>query len=103
MLLCRIQGSPNLEGQVPEFISLRKRLAQLYPLFIASYNFQGYGGGIRTHLHKGNYLTAKLLLALTSTVTPGSESHETHDLILISDGSGSLQSSRGNCRLLLVV
>jgi hypothetical protein len=37
-------------------------------------------------------LTAKLLLALASTVILGSESHRTHDHILLSDGSGSLQS-----------
>jgi uncharacterized membrane protein YkvI len=39
------------------------------------------------------YLTAKLLLALASTVILGSESHGTHDLILLSDGSGSLQTT----------
>jgi hypothetical protein len=37
-------------------------------------------------------LTAKLLLALASTVILGSESHRTHDRILLSDGSGSLQT-----------
>jgi hypothetical protein len=35
-------------------------------------------------------LTAKLLLALISTVILGSESHVTHDHILLSDSSGSL-------------
>jgi hypothetical protein len=49
---------PNLEGQVPVFISPRNRVAQLYPealgsLFLASYVSQGYGGGIRTRLHTG--------------------------------------------------
>jgi hypothetical protein len=39
---------PNLEGQVPIFISPRNRVAQLYPgalgsLFVASYDSQGYG------------------------------------------------------------
>jgi hypothetical protein len=39
---CLIWGSPNLESQVPAFISHRKSLAQLYPkalgpLFVASY------------------------------------------------------------------
>jgi hypothetical protein len=34
-------------------------VAQLYPQalgspFVVSYDSQGYGGGIRTHLHKGN-------------------------------------------------
>jgi hypothetical protein len=52
---CLIRDSPNLEGQVPVFISPRNRVAQLYPqamgsLFVASYDSQGYGGGIRTRL-----------------------------------------------------
>jgi hypothetical protein len=38
-------------------------------------------------------MTAKLLLALASTVILGSESHETHDHTLLSDGSGSLQTT----------
>jgi hypothetical protein len=50
--------SPNLEGQVPVFISPRNRVAQLYPralgsIFVASYDSQGYGGGILTRLHTG--------------------------------------------------
>jgi hypothetical protein len=53
---CLIWDSPNLEGQVPVFISPRNRVAQLYPralgsLFVASYDSQGSGGGILTHLH----------------------------------------------------
>jgi hypothetical protein len=48
---CLIRDSPNLEGQVPVFISPRNRVARLYPqvlgsLFVASYDSQGYGGGI---------------------------------------------------------
>jgi hypothetical protein len=31
ILLCQIRDSLNLEGQVPVFISLRNRVAQLYP------------------------------------------------------------------------
>jgi hypothetical protein len=55
ILLFLIRDSPNLEGQVPIFISPRNRLSQLYPqtlgsLFVASYDSQGYGGGIQTHL-----------------------------------------------------
>jgi hypothetical protein len=42
----QIRDSPNLEGQVPIFISPRDRVAQLYP--------QGYGGGIRTRLLSGS-------------------------------------------------
>jgi hypothetical protein len=51
----RISDSPNLEGQVPVFISSKNRVAQLYPralgsLSVASYDSQGYGGGILTRL-----------------------------------------------------
>jgi hypothetical protein len=38
-------------------------------------------------------LTAELLLALASTVILGSKSHGTHDHILLSDSSGSLQAT----------
>jgi hypothetical protein len=52
ILLPQIRDSPNLEGQVPVFISPGKRVARLYPqalgsVFVASYDSQGYGGGIR--------------------------------------------------------
>jgi hypothetical protein len=55
----QIRYSPNLEGQVPVFISPRNRVAQLYSqalgsLFIASYDSQGYGGGIRTRFQALN-------------------------------------------------
>jgi hypothetical protein len=58
ILLSQNRDSTNLEGQVPVFISPRKRVAQLYPqalcsLFVASYDSRGYGGGIRPRLHKG--------------------------------------------------
>jgi hypothetical protein len=48
---CLIWDSPNLEGQVPIFISPRNRVAQLYPralgsLFVASYYSQGCSGCI---------------------------------------------------------
>jgi hypothetical protein len=44
--------------QAPVFISSRNRVAQLYPqvlgsLFVASYDFQGNGGDIRTCLYAG--------------------------------------------------
>jgi hypothetical protein len=44
---------PNLEGEVPVFISRRNRVAQLYSqalgsLYVVSYDSQGYGGGILT-------------------------------------------------------
>jgi hypothetical protein len=56
VLLSQIRDSPNLEGQVPIFISTRNRLDQLYPqalgsLFVASYDSQGYDGNIRPFLH----------------------------------------------------
>jgi hypothetical protein len=59
ILLSQIRDSPNLEGQVPVFISPRNRVAQLYTqaldsLFVASYDSQGYGVGIWTHLHARN-------------------------------------------------
>jgi hypothetical protein len=50
ILLSQIREFPNLEGHVHVFISPRNRVAQLYaqPLgsfFVASYDFQCYGGG----------------------------------------------------------
>jgi hypothetical protein len=58
ILLSLIRDSPHLEGQVLVFISSRNRVAQLYPnalgsLFVAYYDPQGYGGGIRPRLHTG--------------------------------------------------
>jgi hypothetical protein len=52
ILLSQIPDSSNLEGQVPVFISPRKRVARLYPpalgtLFVALYDSQGYDGCIR--------------------------------------------------------
>jgi hypothetical protein len=51
ILLSQIWDFPNLEGHVPIFIAPRNRVAKLYPqalgsLFVASYDSQGYGGGI---------------------------------------------------------
>jgi hypothetical protein len=53
ILYCLIWDSPNLEGQIPVFISPSNRVAQLYPralgsLYVVSYDLQGYGGGILT-------------------------------------------------------
>jgi hypothetical protein len=47
---------PNLEGQIPVFISPSNRVAQLHPqapgfLFVAFHDSQGYGGGTLTPLH----------------------------------------------------
>jgi hypothetical protein len=59
ILLSQIRDSPNLEGQVPVFLSPRNWVAHLYPqalgsLFVASYNSQGSGGGIRLPLQTGD-------------------------------------------------
>jgi hypothetical protein len=48
ILVSQNRDSPNLDGQVPLFISPRNRVAQLYPqalgcFFAASYESQGYG------------------------------------------------------------
>jgi hypothetical protein len=40
-----------------------------------------------------DWLIAKFLLALASTMIFGSKSHGTHGHILLSDGSGNLQNS----------
>jgi hypothetical protein len=58
--LSQIRDSPNLEGQIPVFISPRSSVAQLYPqalgsLFVASYDSKEYGGGVRPHLHTDTY------------------------------------------------
>jgi hypothetical protein len=51
----RFETPPTRRARFP-YLSPRNRLAQLYPralgsLFVASYDSQGCGGGIRTHLH----------------------------------------------------
>jgi hypothetical protein len=56
IFLSLIRDSVNLEGQVPVHTCPRNRVAQLYPqapgsIFVASYDSQGYGGGIRPRLH----------------------------------------------------
>jgi hypothetical protein len=58
VLVSQIRDSPNLEGQVPVFISPWNRVARLYPqtlcsLFVASYDSKGYSTDIRPRLHKG--------------------------------------------------
>jgi hypothetical protein len=54
ILLSQIRDSPNLEGQVPVFISPRSRVALLYPqvlgaIFVASYDSQGFHTGMRSY------------------------------------------------------
>jgi hypothetical protein len=65
----RLEAFPNLEGQVPVFISPRNRVTQLYPqalgsLFVAFYYTQGYGGATLTRLHTG-WSTTELLVLVT--------------------------------------
>jgi hypothetical protein len=69
ILLSQIRDSPNLEGQVPVFISPRNRVAQLYPqalcsILVASDNSQGYGAGIRTHPRTGTHSTEPVVLVI---------------------------------------
>jgi hypothetical protein len=54
ILLSKFSRLPNLEGQFPVFISTRNRVTQINPRAlgtpsVASYDSQGYGGGILTH------------------------------------------------------
>jgi hypothetical protein len=61
ILLWEIRDSLNLDGQVPMFIFLRDRVSQSYlqslvSLFVASYDSQGYGGGIRPASTRSCYI-----------------------------------------------
>jgi hypothetical protein len=67
---CLVWDFPNLEGQVPVFISPRNRVAQLYPralgsLFVASYDSQDYGGGILTRLNTGRLILMRCIIAIS--------------------------------------
>jgi hypothetical protein len=64
--------SPNLEDQVHVFVSPRNRVAQLYPralgsIFVASYDSQGYGGGIRPRLQNGRWSLFYIYIASERT------------------------------------
>jgi hypothetical protein len=64
-----MNSSPS-EKTCPVFISIRNRVAQLYPqalgsLFVASYELQTYGGGIRARLHTGSELSVHFVLLVT--------------------------------------
>jgi hypothetical protein len=70
----RFETPPNLEGQVPVFISPRN-MARLYSqalgsLFVASYDSQGYGGGIRTASTRDSTTDWLTLLLITSRHEP---------------------------------
>jgi hypothetical protein len=86
ILLSRIRDSPKLDDQV-----LRNRVAQLYPgsepLFVVSYDSQGYGGCIRIRLHTGFKVKAKDTLRPAiygQSVRLGIKPLETHDQRFIS-------------------
>jgi hypothetical protein len=69
ILLSQIRDSPNLQGQVPVFISARNRVAQFYSqalgsIFIGSYDSRDYGGGIQPPLHTGG-VSVWMLISLT--------------------------------------
>jgi hypothetical protein len=54
-----LSPTPNLQDQVPVFMSPTDSVAQLYPqapgsLFVAAYKSQGYRGDILTRLHTEN-------------------------------------------------
>jgi hypothetical protein len=58
ILRSQILDSPNLEGQVPVFLSPRNGVARFYPqtlvsIFSAFYISQGYGDNILPRLHTG--------------------------------------------------
>jgi hypothetical protein len=68
-LLSQIRDSANLEGQVPVFIFLRNKVARLYlqgSLFVAYYDSQGCGGGIRPRLHTGVLVFEPFFVLITS-------------------------------------
>jgi hypothetical protein len=65
---------PNLEGEAPIFISSRNMVARLYPqalgsFFVASYDSQGYGGGIRSRLRAGATTTERARLPLSCVIS----------------------------------
>jgi hypothetical protein len=85
VLFSRIQGSPNLEDQVPYSYPpgtgwpIYTPPPMLGSLFVASYDSQGYRRGIQTCLHAGVGQSGKLLPAFTSTVIPDFSFLEIHD------------------------
>jgi hypothetical protein len=79
---CLIRDSPNLEGQVPRIYIPQQQGDQVIPLgtefpFVASYNSQGYGGGILARLHTSrtnNNVSAGMYTGLKNTWFLSSES-----------------------------
>jgi hypothetical protein len=79
ILLSQIRDSPNLEGPGPRIHIPEEQVAQLYPQalgspFVASYDSQGYGGGVRTCLHTGFNAEAPTLVLFISLSTDRIES-----------------------------
>jgi hypothetical protein len=75
ILLSQIRDFPNMEGLVPVFIPPRNRVAQLYSqalgsLFVAFYDSQSYGGGIRTGIHAENSTAVTDTCYISFTRTP---------------------------------
>jgi hypothetical protein len=78
ILLSQIDDLLNLEGQVPAFISLRNRVARLYPqalgsLLVVSYDSQGYDGCTRYSKqlpHKIANIRTLIVLLLTPLQGP---------------------------------
>jgi hypothetical protein len=71
ILLSQVRDSPNLEGQVPIFISPRNRVARLYPqalgsLFVTS-DTQDNGGGGVIYLQKGKESKCQWIYVCTYT------------------------------------
>jgi hypothetical protein len=81
-----IKASPTLFAD-KNCVSGRRRGSELLQHALNEFNVRFI------HLSKTDWLTAKLLLTLGCTVILGSESHETHDRILPSHGSGNLQAN----------
>jgi hypothetical protein len=82
ILPSQIRDSSYLEGQVPVFIFPRNWVAQFYPqalgsLSVASYDTQGYGGGIRTHLYAG-CIPSVCMLTSGAYINSVRTSQETH-------------------------
>jgi hypothetical protein len=75
---------PNLEGQVPVFIFPRNRGGPvIHPqaldsLFVASYDSQGYDGGIRPRLHTGSMPYQLRVLPLQLRNEPNRDHHLQH-------------------------
>jgi hypothetical protein len=67
--LLALHPTQNLQNQVSVFMTPSDRVAQLYPqalvsLFVAFYDWQGYGGGILTRLHMGHFHHHYFILTL---------------------------------------